>query len=189
MVSVLSLPLHEFLLYNITTYTYVARDVSWLLCQLCNINRDPMHQMIDIQIYVHHHTWAICPITGRLISSIFPGRTVSYWTPFLWCAHDHREILILMTDEEWWMAYNALDDKRALYILDMQRMTASKLTDGMELLVVNWIIVGSTSVYSQLRVHWHGTCKQHTAETDGDNGRWRWCKWLHVVGAFHSSSS
>ena len=36
-----------------------------------------------------------------------------------------------MTDEEWWMAYNAL------YILDMQRMTASKLTDGMELLVVN----------------------------------------------------
>ena len=47
-----------------------------------------------------------------------------------------------MTDEEWWMAYNALDDKRALYILDMQRMTASKLTDGTELLVVNWIIVG-----------------------------------------------
>ena len=83
------------------------------------------------------HTCAICPVTGRLFSSIFPGRTVSYWTPFLWCAHDHREILILMTDEEWWMAYNALDDKRALYILDMQRMTASKLTDGMELLVVN----------------------------------------------------
>ena len=71
------------------------------------------------------------PCHRTSIFKYFPWQDCQLLNTFLWCAHDHREILILMTDEEWWMAYNAL------YILDMQRMTASKLTDETELLVVN----------------------------------------------------
>jgi len=61
-------------------------------------------------------------------------------------------------------------------------------------IVVNWIIVGSTSVCSLLMVHWHGICTQLTAATDGDDtqeiGWWWWCMWLSTCMLLvHKSSA
>ena len=70
-----------------------------------------MHQMMDIYSCISitiPECYALSQDDSMSIfSSIFPGRTVSYWTPFLWHAHDHNNYrdLLLMTDEEWWMAY------------------------------------------------------------------------------------